>query len=164
VLFKAADYRLSANEPRVSPDGHRVVFTVADAGCFPVFRSDSDLYQLDLRRGVAQPLEINSRWADTWHCWSANGEWLVFGSKRLDGVFTRVFITRAMADGSFSKPLLLPQEDPSYYELCLDNFNRPELVRGAIRVDEADLLEAMGVSPEVAPALAKPLDDAVYIP
>ncbi len=164
VLFKAADHRLSANEPRVSPDGRRVVFTVADAGCFPVFRSDSDLYQLDLGSGVAQPLEINSPWADTWHCWSGNGEWLVFGSKRLDGVFTRVFITRAMADGSFSKPLLLPQEDPAYYEVSLDNFNRPELVRGEIRVNEADLLEAMGVSAEAAPTNPAPMDDAVYIP
>jgi hypothetical protein len=110
-------------------------------------------------------LSINSQWSDTWHCWSSNGEWLVYGSKRMDGVFTRVFITQAGSGNEFSKPLLLPQEDPAYYETALDNFNRPELVRGAIQVSESDLLEAMDLPPAaMEPAPGQPEDDAVYIP
>ncbi len=68
---------------------------------------------------------------------------MVFGSKRLDGVFTRIFITHVDPAARFTKPLLLPQEDPAYYETCLDNFNVPELVRGPVRVTEEELARAL---------------------
>jgi hypothetical protein len=127
----------------VSPDGHYLVFTVTDSGSFPVFRSNSELFLLRLDTRELEPLPINSNQADTWHCWSSNGRWLVFGSKRLDGVFTRLLITHVDPAARFSKPLLLPQEDPTYYDTCLDNFNVPELVRGPVQISEEELARAV---------------------
>ena len=143
TLFSGAEHRLSAHQPRVSPDGHYLVFTVTDSGSFPVFRSNSELFLLRLDTRELEPLPINSNQADTWHCWSSNGRWLVFGSKRLDGVFTRLLITHVDPAARFSKPLLLPQEDPTYYDTCLDNFNVPELVRGPVQISEEELARAV---------------------
>jgi len=153
TLFSAADHRRSAHQPRVSPDGRLLIFTATESGSFPVFRSDSDLFLLRLDTRELQPLPINSDVADTWHCWSTSGRWLVFGSKRLDGVFTRVFITQVDPASRFSKPLLLPQEDPAFYDTCLDNFNLPELMRGPVQISEADLVRALNIrDPQSIPA------------
>jgi len=87
---------------------------------FPIYRPDSDLHLLDLRTGEHRRLdEINSEAADTWHCWSGNSRWLVFSSKRGDGLFARPQFTHVDEAGRFSKPFVLPQADPAYYDSCL---------------------------------------------
>jgi hypothetical protein len=138
TLFSAAEHHQSAHQPRVSPDGRHLVFTVSDSGSFPAFRPDSDLFLLRLDSRKLEPLPINSDQVETWHSWSSNSRWLVFGSRRLDGVFARLWITHVDSDGHFSKPLLLPQEDPAYYDTCLDNFNAPELARAPVQISEAE--------------------------
>jgi len=144
TLVSGADHSLSAHQPRVSPDGRYLVFTATESGSFPLFRSDSDLFLLRLDTREVEPLTIiNSDQADTWHCWSSNGRWLVFGSRRLDGVFARLLITHVDPAARFSKPLLLPQEDPAYYDTCLDNFNAPELIRGPVQISEEELARAV---------------------
>ncbi len=143
TLISGAEHRLSAQQPRPSPDGRHIVFTVSESGSFPIFRSESDLHILRLDTRQWERLTINSDHADTWHCWSNNSRWLVFSSRRLDGVFARLFITHVDPAARFSKPLLLPQEDPTYYDTCIDNFNTPELVRGPVRVSEAELAGAV---------------------
>lgn len=80
---------LSAAQPRVSPDGRFLVCCLADYGNFPIYQPSSDLYMLDVGARQSRRLEINSEAADTWHCWSSNGRWLVFSSKRRDGLFAR---------------------------------------------------------------------------
>jgi predicted Rossmann-fold nucleotide-binding protein len=45
--------------------------------------------------------------------------------------------------GRFHKPFLLPQEDPTYYDTCLQTFNVPELVQGPITVKESELAQAV---------------------
>jgi hypothetical protein len=142
LLISGAEQRLSAHQPRVSPDGRHVVFTGSESGSFPLFRADSDLFLLDLGTRRWERLPINSRHAETWHCWSSNGRWLVYASRGLDGVFARVLITHVNPAVQFSKPLLLPQEEPGYYDTCLDNFNAPELIRGPIRISEEQLARA----------------------
>ena len=143
TLISGAEHHLSIHQPRASPDGRCLVLTVTESGSFPLFRADSDLFLLRLDNRKLEPLPINSNQADTWPCWSSNGRWLVFGSRRLDGVFARLLITHVDPAGRFSKPLLLPQEDPAYYDTCLDNFNVPELVRGPIRISEEELARAV---------------------
>jgi hypothetical protein len=142
TIISAAERRLSAHQPRVSPDGRYLVLTISDCGSFPLFRPDSDLYLLRLETRSLEPLPINSKYPETWHCWSSNSRWLIFGSRGLDGVFSRVMITHVDAAGGFSKPLLLPQEDPAYYDTCLDNFNAPELARAPIQISEDELARA----------------------
>jgi dipeptidyl aminopeptidase/acylaminoacyl peptidase len=144
TVISSAEHHLSAHQPRVSPDGRYLVLTVSESGSFPLFRPNSDLYLLRLENRVLEPLPINSKHTETWHCWSSNGRWLVFGSRGLDGVFMRVMITHVDPAGHFSKPLLLPQEDPAYYDTCLDNFNAPELAQSPIQISEEELARAYG--------------------
>jgi len=132
----------SAVQPRVSPDGRFLVYGLCAYGHFPIYRPDSDLHLLDLRTQEHRRLEINSDAADTWHSWSSNSRWLVFSSKRRDGLFARPYFTHVDDAGRFSKPFLLPQADPAYFDSCLDTFNVPEFVRGQIAVSPAALTRA----------------------
>ncbi|MEJ2306692.1 MAG: hypothetical protein P8Y30_03960, partial [candidate division WOR-3 bacterium] len=50
----------SINQPRVSPDGRFVLFTVSEYGNFPIYLSSADLYLLDLSAGKSKKLDINS--------------------------------------------------------------------------------------------------------
>ena len=150
TLFSGAEHSLSAHEPRVSPDGRHLVFTVSDSGTFPAFRPDSDLFLLRLDTRKVEPLPINSKQVEIWHSWSSNGRWLLFGSRRLDGVFARLFITHVDPAARFTKPLLLPQEDPAYYETCLDNFNAAEMIRGPVQISEEELARAVAAPGHVS--------------
>jgi len=67
----------------------------------------------------------------------------VFSSKRLDGLFARPFFSYVDEQGRFYKPFLLPQQDPAFYESCLNTFNVPQLVRGPIVVTERELAQGI---------------------
>ena len=125
----------SITMPRVSPDGRFLLFTKADYGNFPIYLKSADLYLLDLQTGKAKRLECNSDQTDSFHSWSSNGRWFVFSSKRLDGLCARPFFCYLTQDGAVSKPVLMPQEDPAFYDTFLKTYNVPELVRGPIDVD-----------------------------
>ncbi len=143
MVFAAQDSGLSAAEPRVSPDGRWLLFAASAYGNFPIYHKDSDLYVLDLENGAHRRLEINSDEADSWHCWSSNGRWVVFSSKRLDGLFARPHFTYVDAQGRFHKPFLLPQEDPAFYDSYLKTFNAPEFVLGRVMVTQDQLVEGI---------------------
>ncbi len=125
--------------PRVSPDGRWLLATVCDYGCFPVHRKSSDLVLMDL----ADPngpgphrcrrLEINSDASESWHCWSSNSRWIAFSSKRLSHIFTRIYLAHVDEQGKVSAPLLLPQQDPDFYDSCLWTFSVPELITGPVQ-------------------------------
>jgi hypothetical protein len=125
----------SITMPRISPDGRFLLFTKADYGNFPIYLKSADLYLLDLQTGKARRLECNSDQTDSFHSWSSNGRWFVFSSKRLGGVCARPFFSYLAQDGTASKPVLLPQEDPEFYDTFIKTYNVPELVRGPIDVD-----------------------------
>lgn len=139
TLVSAAETSLSAAQPRVSPDGRWLLFCLAKYGHFPIYQPNSDLYLLDVTTKEYRRLEINSDQADTWHCWSSNGRWLVFSSKRADGLFARPHFSYFSPEGRFSKPFVLPQADPEFYDSCLYTFNVPELVDGPVTVSPAEL-------------------------
>lgn len=125
---------LSALMSRISPDGKRLLFCMADYGSFPVYNKTSDLYLLNLEIDNSDPvrLSINSQESESWHCWSSNSRWIVFSSKRNFGVFTRLYISYIDEDGTAYKPFVLPQKNPSFYDSCLQTFNTPELIVGPV--------------------------------
>jgi hypothetical protein len=112
-------------------------------GNFPIYQPSSDLFMIDLANRQIRRLEINSPEADTWHCWSSNSRWIVFSSKRRDGLFARPYFSYCDTTGRFSKPLLLPQQDPAFYDSFLKTYNLPELIQEPIRVSERDFAEAI---------------------
>jgi hypothetical protein len=156
---------------QVSPDGRYLMFCGHDYGSFPIFQPDSDLFLVDLTRiqsppkgsdpesaplaaGAAAPRkldEINSDGADSYHSWSANSRWVIFSSKREDGMFARLYIAHLEPGGRFGKPFIMPQQDPGFYSRCLMTFNRPELIQEPVTVPAAELARAIN-SPTPRPA------------
>ena len=79
-------------------------------------------------------------------------------------MFTRLYLSHLEADGRFSKPFLLPQQDPAFYSRCLMTFNRPELLREPVTVTASELTRAMGAALAPAAAGAPNAADAPWQP
>jgi len=135
----------SVSFPRISPDGKIFVVTLSDYGNFSIWHREADLYQLDPATGKFGPIDmINSSETESYHSWSSNSRWMIFSSRRMDGLYTHPYITFVSEDGSFSKPFMVPQKDPDFYEESLRSFNVPEFVTGRVRADGRSLLKIIG--------------------
>lgn len=140
TLFSAHLTGKSAVMPRVSPDGKWMVVTVADYGCFPIWHHEADLYIINLKTRETHPLTAaNSPDTESYHSWSSNGRWLVFGSRRLNGLYTMPYICHIDENGKASKPFLLPQKETDFYDRCLKSFNIPEFVKDAVHFNRIGL-------------------------
>lgn len=139
----AAEKR-SVCHPRISPDGKYIVFTVADYGTFPIWHPEADLRLMDLATGRIDSMTIaNSDKSDTYHSWSSNSRWLVFASKRGDGLYGKPYFCYIDRKGHAHKPFVLPQADPTFYDNNLKSFNVPELGRGSVPFDPRDVERVM---------------------
>jgi hypothetical protein len=156
TVISSKDLGLSITEPRVSPDGHFLLFTAAEYSQFPIYLRSADLYLLDLRTGKWKKLEVNSDRADSFHSWSSNSRWFVFSSKRIDGLFARPHFSHIDSLGIPSKPFVLPQENPAFYETCLQTFNVPEFTTEPVRIDPQVLAKAAFFQEEVVNAKLDP--------
>lgn len=136
TVYHALKEHASASFPRISPDGRYLLFTKSAYGTFPIWHHEADLQMIDLMTGKLLDLDkVNDKkQADSYHAWSANGRWIMFGSRRLDGRYTRVYFAHFGKDGKVSKPFLLPQKDPRLNTLRLKSFNIPEFVDGKIEM------------------------------
>ncbi len=118
----------SLTMPRISPDGKNIVLTFSDYGNFPAYNEEADLYMYNVQDSSITRLNaINSNQVESYHSWSSNGRWLVFSSRRMDGLFMNTYFAHIDENGEFSKPFLLPQKDPEFHESFLFSFNLPEL-------------------------------------
>lgn len=87
TLYNAVRENKSALFPRVSPDGKYLMCTITEYGTFPIWHNDADLYLYDIENKNMRPMtEINSPFPDSYHSWSNNSRWVVFSSKRQDGM------------------------------------------------------------------------------
>ncbi len=153
VVLSAEQFGQSINEPRISPDGRFLMFIAAPYGGFPLYL-DSDLYILDLATGKHWPLaEANSDQCDSWHTWSLNNRWVVFGSKRRDHILTKLYITHIDEDGQATKAFVIPQKDPALYNRQMKTYNVAELVTGPVAWGPKELREV--IAPTVT---ARPVD------
>lgn len=133
TLINAAVTDKSVSLPRISPDGRYLIVTQFNYGNFPIWHKESDLYLLDLHSGNQRLMdEVNSHDVDSYHSWSSNGRWIVFSSRRVNGLYTMPYIAFFDENGKAGKPFLLPQEDPDYYDNSFYSFNIPEMVNKPI--------------------------------
>ena len=140
TLWSAAAHNASACHPKASPDGRWLLFTVADYGTFPINHRECDLALLDLRTGETVPLDaVNDDKSDTYHSWSSHSKWFVFASKRGDGMFGKPYFSHVAEDGTVTKPFLLPQRDPHFYDRMLRSFNVPDLGNAPVGFDAAEI-------------------------
>jgi hypothetical protein len=133
TLYQAVEGGKSASFPRVSPDGKYLLYTLSGYGNFSIWHRDADLYMLDLADGASRPLEaLNSDDVESYHSWSSNSRWVVFSSRRIDGLYTRPFIAYIDSTGTAAKPFLLPQEDTDFYHRLMKSYNIPEFITGKV--------------------------------
>jgi Periplasmic component of the Tol biopolymer transport system len=136
TLRSAARCGGSVCHPKVSPDGRWLLYTVADYGTFPICHEECDLEMMDLSSGATVLLEgVNDFRSDTYHSWSSDSRWFVFASKRGDGQYGKPYFCHVDPDGTVSKPFVLPQEDPLFYDGFLKSFNIPDLGRVPVCFD-----------------------------
>jgi dipeptidyl aminopeptidase/acylaminoacyl peptidase len=134
TLFQAEENGMSASFPRVSPDGNYLLYTKAAYGNFSIWHKDADLWLIALASGKHSPLEAaNSPDVESYHSWSSNSRWVVFSSRRLDGLYTRLYITYMDADGQAGKPFLVPQKKVGFYHELMKSYNIPEFITGKVK-------------------------------
>ena len=86
-VLTAAETGLSISEPRASPDGRYLLFCMSAYGGFSRLpaqqRSVPDGPQAAASTGGCSATAPAS---ESWHCWSSNSRWIVFSSKRDNGL------------------------------------------------------------------------------
>ena len=149
LVYDAPAEGFSVSFPRISPDGRFLCFTRHGYGNFSIWHKDSDLWLADLKDGSVRPMEgVNSDNVDSFHTWSSDGKWLVFSSRRDDGLYTKPYFTHVDADGNATKPFLLPQKDPkSYYKRLMRSYNLPAFTTGKVKVGKRKLIDVLRNSP-----------------
>ncbi len=143
LVYDAAGKGKSASFPRISPDNKYMIITLTNFGTFPLWHREADLYLININTGESKKMDINSDEAESYHEWSSNGRWLIFGSRRLDGRSTRPFYAYFNNDGKTGKPFVLPQKKPDRYNYMLESFNIPEPINKQIKIKPNDFERAL---------------------
>ncbi|WP_010662124.1 TolB family protein [Marinilabilia salmonicolor] len=144
TLFNAAELDQSVSFPRPSYDGRFIVYTKFNYGNFSIWHPEADLWLYDTETGINKPLEtLNSDQTESYHSWSSNSRWMVFSSRRVNGLYTMPFIAHIDEQGNAGKPFLLPQEDPDFYDMTFYSFNVPEFINQPVNMNLGQLEEAV---------------------
>ncbi|MDE6793729.1 MAG: hypothetical protein K2J63_00300, partial [Muribaculaceae bacterium] len=153
TIFNAVALDKSVTWPRPSYDGKYILFTLSDYGYFSIWHKESDQWLLNTATGEARLAEeINSNDADSFHNWSDNSRWVVFTSRRNDGLYSNLYLTCIDDNGYFSKPFLLPQANPEeYYTQSLYSFNTPDFTKTRVDFNSRAAVDAI-LSDERIPA------------
>lgn len=140
TLYNAEKNKCSISFPKPSPDGKYILCTKSDYGTFPIQHHEADLIMFDTKTGNEINCQIlNSNDTESYHSWSSNSKWIVFSSRRIDGRFTRIFISHIDNNGNISKPFLLPQKNPRYNTLRLKSYNIPELIKNKMYINKKEI-------------------------
>lgn len=136
TIYNARACGGSVSHPRVSPDGRYLLYTWSESGTFPVWHDEADLRMIDLESMEHIDVSVwnDDRYSDSYHSWSSDGRWVVFGSRRLDGRYTRLFMAHLDSEGKPHKPFLLPQEDPRHNMWRLRSYNIPEFITDKVKL------------------------------
>ena len=141
TLYHASSVGKSISLPRESPDGKYMTFVLHQYGNFSIWHKDADLYSINLNSGEVYPMvNANSDNVESYHSWSHNSKWMVFSSRRDDGLYTRLYICYIDENGKAHKPFMLPQHNPKkYYQDLLLSYNIPELIIDKVYVNKNNI-------------------------
>ena len=145
TIVNARSMGKSANMPRLSYDGRYLLYTLSDYGCFPIWHPEADLWMMNLESGNTYPLtEANSTDAESFHNWSLNSRWMLFTSRRDNGLYTQLYFAHIDKDGKASKPFRLPQRNPKEYDIeSVNSFNTPDFAKSPIDLKTRDIYQRL---------------------
>ena len=148
TLYNASTDKGSVSFPRVSPDGRFLMYTLSGYATFPIWHDDADLYQINLQTKEKFALSaLNSNKSESYHSWSSNSHWVVFASRRIDGLHTRPFIAHIDEKGQASKPFLVPQKTKNYYTLSMKSYNIPEFIKEKVTLRGSQIAQKAKKTP-----------------
>lgn len=129
----------SFSHPRETDDGRYLLLCACDFGTFCLNHPESDLWMYDLATGECGPARgrVNSDGSESYHNWSSNCKWIVFTSRKEDGMYTRLYLCHFDGNGTFDKSFIIPQRNPGkfYYELPY-SFNVPDFTSRPVPMDQ----------------------------
>ncbi len=135
TIFNARLEDKSVSFPRVSPNGKYILYAKGDYGNFLVWHKEADLYIFNIETGVHYPLTLaNSNESESYHSWSSNSRWIVYGSRRMDGLYTRPYIAYINDEGKAEKAFVVPQKDVEFYDNQMKSYNVPEFIKDKVKV------------------------------
>lgn len=136
-----ANNEMSASFPRISPDGKFLLFTKFNYGNFSIWHKEADLEMVNLENQNTLPLNLwNSDDTESYHSWSSNGKWVVYSSRRDDGLYTRLYIGHVDENGSVQKSFLLPQKNNNIYRELMKSYNIPEFIKERVKLNTYQLI------------------------
>ena len=131
LVYDAASHDMSATLPRISPDGHYLLFAQGHYGCFHIWHREANIVCMPLDDEAPSDIDLtklNSEgFPDSYPSWSSNGHWIMCASRRNDNNYSRVYFSY-FHNGKAEKAFLLPQEDPEHHTFLLKSYNRPEFM------------------------------------
>ena len=145
LVYDAATDDKSVTLPRISPDGHYLLFALGQYGCFHSRHHDADIVCIPMEQYADTALTaetsaaldltpLNSDgFSDSYPSWSSNGHWIMIASRRDDDNYSRVYFSY-FDNGKVGKAFLLPQEDPEMHVTLLKSYNRPEFMVEPVRI------------------------------
>ena len=137
LVYDAASNDKSATLPRVSPDGHYLLFAQGQYGCFHIRHNDGDIVCMSLDQDSPSFLDLTKLNCegrpDSYPSWSSNGHWIMVASRRDDGNYCRVYFSY-FNNGKVEKAFMLPQEDPEFNTFLLKSYNRPEFMVEPVKI------------------------------
>lgn len=147
IIWDAEKQGGSACHPKASKDGKWLMFTRVDYGTFPIWHKECSLMMMNLENGEILTLEeLKGDASSSYHSWSSSSKWIVFASKRGDGVYGKPYFSHLGEDGHFSKPFVLPQLNPRHYVKTLKSYNIPDFGEIAVPFDAEDIARLREVS------------------
>lgn len=147
TVIVVSDKGKSISFPRISPDGKYLLFCKSDYGNFSIWHSESDLFLIDLSTGQITHPAINSDKTESFHSWSSSGRWIVFSSRRGDGLYTKPYFSYFDSSGIVHKPFVLPQKNPKFYFNFMKSYNLPEFVTSRIELNPREILKTLSSEP-----------------
>lgn len=134
TIIKASENDYSISFPRVSPDGQFLLYTRHAYGNFSIWHREADLCMYDLEK--KHPVDVsvlNSPESESFHSWSSGGRWIVFSSRRNDGLYTSLYLAHIDEAGKVGKPFILPQKQSGFYFYQDKSYNVPEFMKGKMK-------------------------------
>ena len=131
LVYDAASQDKSATLPRISPDGHYLLFAQGHYGCFHIRHLEADIICMPLDEETPSDIDLTKLNSDgfpeSYPSWSSNGHWIMCASRRDDSNYCRVYFSY-FHNGKAEKAFLMPQEDPELHTFLLKSYNRPEFM------------------------------------